>query len=254
MGEPAVPTVAVTRSVEANRSLATRLESAGLRVVVVPLTEVIGPTDGGAALTDAAHRLGDYRWVVLTSANGVEALAATLADRSWPNGLEVAAVGPTTAAAAREAGMPVALVPAEATAAALVEAFPMADEGGSNRVLAPLAELAGPTVEDGLTASGWQVDRVEAYRTITPDGAPDRDAAWTGDDRAGTLDAVTFFSPSAVERWAARFGPNPPLAVCIGPSTGDRARVRGFDAVVAEPHSEDGVLAAVVRVLADRGR
>jgi uroporphyrinogen-III synthase len=243
--------IAVTRSVDANRSLVEELERRGLVVVEVPLNEVRPPGDEGEALGRAVDSLDRYRWVVLTSANGVRAVAEALGGRPWPPGpgpagdpVEVAAVGPTTAAEARDAGMPVGLVPERATAAALVEAFPRARPGRSNRVLAPLAELAGPTVVAGLEAKGWVVDRVEAYRTAAPvEPVPPGEAP-------PAADLVTFFAPSAVDRWADRFGPSAPIAVCIGPSTGARARDRGFaEVMVARPHNEAGVVDVIGRVL-----
>jgi uroporphyrinogen-III synthase len=123
---------------------------------------------------------------------------------------------------------------------------------GNGPVLAPLAELAGTTVVEGLTAKGWRVDRVEAYRTVTPAAAVGAAAAMTGHE----VDLVTFFSPSAVNRWVDRFGtgatPGPP-AVCVGPATAARAEARGLASiVVADPHTEAGVLAAVERTLAGR--
>ena len=250
MGEPEAAggagpgaVVAVTRSVDDNRSLTERLIDRGHDVVAVPLVEVLAPADDGRALTEALTDLDRYRWVVLTSVNGVRAVAARVPGRGWPDGPAVAVVGPTTEKAARRAGMPVALVPAEATAAALVEAFPAAVAGDPNRVLAPLAELASDAVEHGLEAKGWSVTRVEAYRTAAPPPS-----VAVAEDRV--VDAVTLFSPSAADRWVERFGPRPPLAVCIGPATAARARDRGFAQVVtADPHTEDGVVAAIDRVL-----
>ncbi|MEL6984746.1 MAG: uroporphyrinogen-III synthase, partial [Actinomycetota bacterium] len=128
---------------------------------------------------------------------------------------------------------------------ALAEAFPMRRPDDRGRVLAPLAELAGSTIADGLGAKGWQVDRVDAYRTTAPD---DRAVIPEVD-----LVAVTFFSPSAVDRWVDRFGVDPPVAVCIGPSTAERATERGFGRVgTADPHTEDGVVALVADLLVDR--
>lgn len=255
MAEPATrPTVAVTRSVEDNAPLAAELRRRGFDVVPVPLVEVAGPSDGGDALDRAVASLdgGTIRWVVVTSVTGVRALSEAMirvrGGRPWPARVEVAVVGPGTASEARAAGMPVALVPPVATAASLVEAFPAADPNtAGRRVLAPLAELAGSTVEDGLGAKGWSVVRVEAYRT----GAPPRPAAV---DRVTGAEAVTFFSPSVVDRWIERFGPVvPPLVVCIGPSTAGRAVARGLQGVVmAEPHTEDGVIEALVATLDPR--
>lgn len=236
------PAVAITRSVEDNRSLAAGLERLGFVVVAVPLIDVAAPGDGGRALAEALERLADYDWVVLTSANGVRAVVDAGIGRSWPEGVAVAAVGPATAAAARSAGLPVALVPDVATASALVDAFPVAGPPPPGRlVLAPLAHLASDTVVTGLGAKGWLVDRVEAYRTVAPTGRAHRGAV--------DVDAVAFFSPSAVDRWVDRYGTGVPLAVCVGPSTSARARDRGLAEVVeATPHDQGGV----VRALEDR--
>ncbi len=252
------PLVAVTRSIEDNRSLTDRLARLGFEVVAVPLVEVAAPTDGGRALGAAVAGLPDYDWVVLTSVNGVQSVGRVLDGRPWPAGVSVAVVGPTTAEAARSAGLPVDLVPGVATAAALVDGFPPAPSPtgpGSGRVLAPLARLADATVEQGLTAKGWRVDRVEAYRTAAPADerspeAPDGDLHDAVDeDLDHHLDAVAFFSPSVVDRWVDRFGPAGAVAVCIGPSTAARARDRGLRRVVmATPHTEDGVVAALGRL------
>lgn len=252
--------VAVTRSVDDNHSLAAALAGHGLEVVAVPLIEVVTAGDGGRALRAALDRLDRHRWLVLTSANGARAVAVARDGAPWPPAVAVAAVGPTTADVARAAGLPVTLVPDEATATALVDAFPPAPapapatapdgEPGRPSVLAPLAELAGPTIEDGLAAKGWAVERVEAYRTTIP-AAGNGTEADTGDGPdPGPVDVVTFFSPSAVDRWVDRFGVAGSAAVCIGPSTAARAEGRGFETVVtARPHTESAVVEAVVRAL-----
>lgn len=241
------PTVAITRSVEDNRSLAERLERLGFVAVAIPLIDVMAPADGGRALTEALEQLADYGWVVLTSANGVRALVEAGNGRPWPGEVSVAAVGPATAAAARSAGLPVALVPDVATAVALVDTFPVAGPPPPPpRVLAPLAQLASDTVATGLEAKGWRVDRVEAYRTVAPQEQADRSDA--------VVDAAAFFSPSAVDRWVDRYGIGVPLAVCVGPSTAARARDRGLARVVeATPHTEGGIVTALEELFGPSG-
>jgi uroporphyrinogen-III synthase len=269
--------VVVTRSPGDNRSLVDKGTRRGWHMIEVPLIEVTGPADDGSALRRAAADLGRYRWVVVTSANGVDALhRAYGATTPWPEAVRLAAVGPTTAAAARSAGWPVDLVPEVATAAALVDAFPSpVDDVAARSVLAPLARLASSTVEDGLGAKGWLVHRVEAYDTRAPAETP------AMADDLGSADAVCFFSPSAVDRFLDRFADRsaesaaqpeaepPPAsaadapdvgrgtvrppqwtAVAIGPATAARAAARGLTAVeVAQPHSEDGVVACLERLL-----
>lgn len=247
-GGKLAPRVAITRSIEDNRSLASELRAAGFEVVAAPLIEVAPAADGGRELVDALAGLDRYRWVVLTSVNGVRAIAAARSPEPWPETVAVAAIGPSTAEAVLAAGLPVNLVPDRATAAGLVDAFPSAEaqlSDAAGRVLAPLAELASATVESGLRSKGWLVDRVEAYRTVAPvTVAIDP----SGTDPA-TADLVAFFSPSTVDRWTERFGVISGPAVCVGPSTAARAVEVGFESVfTADPHTEAGVVAAIVAV------
>jgi uroporphyrinogen-III synthase len=263
--------VIVTRSEADNKSLAGTLHQLGATVIEVPLTVVLPPQDGGVELRDAVRRLSQYRWLALTSPNGVETVAAAVAELDLTptarsallDQVVVAPVGPTTAAAARSHGFTVADPPPEATAAALVEAFPPGPAERGDRVLAPLAELASDTVVVGLEAKGYRVDRVTAYRTAAPPTDPARMAADV--ERAAGADAVTFFSPSAVDRFTDRFGGQstdrfggrasvesvlPGVVVCIGPSTAARAAERGLGRVLmASPHSEAGVVEQLVEAL-----
>lgn len=261
----ATPVVVLTRAEDDNRRLADKLEGQGLAALSVPMIEVEAPADNGNALVAAAANLDLYHWVVLTSANGVRAMAAALErvggsneSNRWPSHVSLAVVGPATEAAAADRGWRVDFVPTKATAADLVEQFPPPDAdlaGGSPRVLAALAELAAPTVGRGLRARGYRVDQVVAYRTSAPTtpGNCGRNEVLRADVAAA--DAIAFTSPTTVERFVARFGPAtiPPLVVCIGPRTATRARALATDVtVVAEPHTEAGLVAALVELFHGR--
>jgi hydroxymethylbilane synthase len=91
--------IAVTRPREQAVPLADALERLGATVAVVPLV-AIEPLENAAELDAALRELDDYDWVVFTSANGVAAVRERLA-RSEGSlaGVQVAAVGPSTAAA-----------------------------------------------------------------------------------------------------------------------------------------------------------
>ncbi|MEZ5412473.1 MAG: uroporphyrinogen-III synthase [Acidimicrobiales bacterium] len=175
------------------------------------------------------------------------------ADAPWPPGVRVAAVGPATAEALRRAGVEPDLVPPTATAADLAAAFPPAPApaagGSAARVLAPLAELAGDDLVEGLRAKGWTVDRIDAYRLAEPPPLP---AGAALPDGLVGADAVAFTSPSVVDRFCDRFGPAlvPPLVACIGPRTAARAGQRGLAGLVtAEDHTAPGLVAALVAAL-----
>ncbi len=242
-------TVVLTRSTDDNRFLASRLTALGADVKQIPLNVVLPAPDGGVALGKALERLADYEWLVLTSANGVRAVVDQRGAVPWPEGVHVAVVGDTTARVADAAGLPVNFIPSEASAARLVAEFPTALVNAAPvRVLAPLAELASSTVYDGLSDKGYDVDRVTAYRT----GAPKIDQVLEPVQRslAEGADVVVFAAPSAVVRFADRFGSTSAAVVCIGPSTAKRAQNLGFVvAAVATPHDDDGIYEAVQAVL-----
>ncbi len=246
------PVVVVCRAAAQAGPLIADLERLGCEVVSMPLAEVVGPADA-APLEAALEELGTYRWVAFTSSNAVAAFAgavaafagavAALAPVTQPPGLSVATVGAATSAAVRAAGWTVAVEAAPATAADLAARL-VADHRPA-RLLAPLAELAGDDLTAPLTAAGWEVTRVEAYRTVTP-AHPDAML-----ERAAAADLVCLTAGSLAERLVAALGDrHRPPAVCIGPSTAAAARSLGLDVVaIADPHDRAGLVAAVANTL-----
>ncbi len=244
-------TVVVTRSGRSARALVDALEGAGAATLELPLTRQVDPSDGGAALQAAAAGVRGSRWVVLTSVNAAERFMAVLRDARALGDVQVAAVGPATADALRRAGVEPDLVPARHSAQGLVDVFPSPGGSGAQRVLFPSADLAADTVTEGLGRLGWDVRRVEAYRTV-PLGAPD--PALVGAVSAG--DALTFSAASSVRAFLALRTPEgasvppPGLVVCIGPSTAAAARAAGLGGVHEAPDASPGaIVAALVELL-----
>ena len=225
-------TVVVTRTGERARGLVDALERAGATVVELPLTRQVEPEDGGVALQAAAAVVQDNEWVVLTSVNAVERFMGALRDARALGAVLVAAVGPATADALRRAGVEPDLVPAEHSARGLVDAFPDAPDAGARTVLFPSADLAPPTIPEGLGDKGWQVRRVEAYRTVAR-AAPEPALL----ERVAAADALTLSATSTVQAFLAlrtpegRPVPVPPHVVCIGPTTAAAARSAGLENV-----------------------
>jgi uroporphyrinogen III methyltransferase/synthase len=213
--------------------LADRLRDLGAAVVECPVIAI-----EGTALDVSAE---GYDWLVFTSANGVEHFCPHPRRVTRPgSGQKVAAVGPATADALRARGIEVDLVPDEAVAEALVDAFPY----GPGRVLVPQAEGARPTLADGLRAKGWDVDVVVAYRTVA--------MALTAHQVAETktADAIAFTSSSTVTNYLDAGGAVPAVVVCIGPVTAATAKEHDLVVTaVADPHTVDGLVDALVRVL-----
>ena len=243
--------IIVTRAREQASGLVERLGELGAATVELPVIEIGEPADGGAALREAAGRVGDYDWVAFTSANAVarffRALAEVGADTRALGGRRVAAIGPGTAEALAAAGVRADLVPERFVAESLLGAFPP----GPGRVLLPRAAVARDALPAGLAGRGYAVDVVEAYRTVVGRPAPEALAA------AGRADAVTFTSSSTVTNYLTVAGdlPVPPVVACIGPITAETARAAGLTVdVVAAEHTIDGLVDALVEAFGPDGR
>ncbi len=251
VGPLAGRTVVVTRGERRGEALVAALEGAGARTIELTLTRQIGPGDGGSALRAAAAGLSAYDWLVVTSANAVDRFMAELRDARALAGVGVAAVGPATADALRRTGVEPDLVPAQHSAHGLVEEFPTAPArgaGSTGRVLFPCADLAPDTLARGLARKGWEVDRVEAYRTV-PGASPDP-ALFALVEAA---DALVFTATSSVRAFLGlRTSTGTPVmppahVVCIGPTTAAAAEKAGFEGVhQAWDTSTEGIVAELV--------
>jgi uroporphyrinogen-III synthase len=255
-------TVLVTRPRSQAAPLVDLLERRGARAIVAPAIRLV---PAPARQLDAALdrvAAGDFDWVVMTSRAG----AAALLDRMDARRLrarslraKVAAVGEGTASVLRERGVRPALVPKTFTTEALGREMP----GGAGRVLLARADIAPEGLEEALRRKGWTVERVDAYRTRSAAGVP---VAARRALAAGTVDAMTFTSASTVRgflRLAGGMFKHPTMAaarrtprvVCIGPVTAAEARAYGLRVhAVADPHTIEGLVAAVERALASRTR
>lgn len=230
-------TVVVTRARAQSSSLLARLRELGADTVEIPAIRIDEPADGGAALRSAVEDLAAYDWVIVTSPNGARRLLAACRDARAFGPAKVAAIGPGTADALAEGNVVADLLPDRFVAEGLLEVFPE----GPGRVLIPRAAEARDVLPEGLRERGWDVDVVEAYRTVQ--GRPsDADLA-----RAASADIVTFTSSSTVRNFLAVCDTVPPTVACIGPITADTAREHGLTVdVEAETHTIDGLLDALV--------
>jgi uroporphyrinogen-III synthase len=222
------------------RPLADELERLGAEVTVVPLIE-IRPAEG-RALEDAIDTMSTYDWIVLTSVNGVTAVAPGVAGLG--EDARVAAVGPVTAAAIRELGVEPAFV---ATRASDDIAAGLGDIEGL-RVLLPQADLAEPHLADELRGKGAHVEAVVAYRTILVEPP-----MW-GILPLRIADAVVLASGSACRSLAAAGGAGGGATlVCIGPKTAKVAREVGLKVgLVADEATSDGIIQTLVDQFGDK--
>ena len=220
-GGPAGRRILLTRAEEDCAAWAAELEARGAAPVVFPCIECedVG-TPALRARLDA--ELPHARWIAFTSRRGVAAFARRRPG-PLPVRLGVAAVGPATAEAARAAFGRVELVGPGGGAAALADALAGGLEAG-DRVIAAVAENAGPALERTLAAAGHVCVRLDVYRTRpAPAQRPRRAFSSLG------ADAVFLASPSAVAGFARRVWlDTTPELFTIGPATTEAARAAGI--------------------------
>ncbi len=239
--------IVVTRARSQASTLVRRLRDLGARPIEVPVIQIVPPGDDGVGLRRAAEGLreGRYEWVVFTSSNAVGPLMDMLPDARALGSTSIAAVGPATAEALGRYRLVPDLVPDRQLAEGLVEAFPDPPAAGA-AVLFPRAADGHDVLIDGLSAAGWVVELVEAYRTIPVEASDDMKAT------VAEADAVCFTSSSTVTGFVdtCGVGAAPRIVVCIGPVTAATAVEAGFrvEAVASTP-TIDGLISALVGAL-----
>lgn len=133
------------------------------------------------------------------------------------------------------------------SAAKLLEVFPTpptattaaASTATTPTICLPQSQLAAPTLAQGLSQLGWQVDAVAAYTTAPLTQLPAHlKTQW----QAGAWDAVVVTAGSSAQALLQLLGPPPEktAVVSIGQSTTARCRELGLrvDATAATPRAE----------------
>lgn len=244
--------IVVTRAADQAAALLDALRSAGAEPILMPMIAFAPPADL-AAFAESLRSAKDCDWLVLTSQNAVRALSEQAAALSVSlaelfERAEVAAVGNSTADAARGAGLRVQHISTGQTGSAL--AAELGERLSGKLVYLPRSDRANPQLVVEFEELGARVRAVEAYRTLPPspgDAVRFRDALLRG------VDAVLFFSPSAVHHLKEMLGLHDfcmlgdrALFAAIGPITASALREAGVSRfeTAAEPST-----AAVVSLL-----
>jgi len=138
------------------------------------------------------------------------------------------------------------------SAAKLLEVFPTPPTGPATpqqptvtmpaapaTICLPQSQLAAPTLAQGLSQLGWQVDAIATYTTVP---LPQLPAHLKTQWQAGAWDAVVVTAGSSAQALLQLLGPPPEktAVVSIGQSTSARCRELGLrvDATAARPRAE----------------
>lgn len=189
--------IAVTRAGERGGPLAAALRKVGATVHELPLTRIESLDQ--APLLAAVDALASYQWVLLTSVNAVDHLAATVTTALAAAQLrarKIAVVGSATADACAQRGWTPTLVPERFHAEALVDAMSSRTDIDGARMLYPAAQGARDVLPNGLRALGAVVDVIPVYRSVVD---VDGQSRLRGLATSNGLDLVTVAAPSAVD-------------------------------------------------------
>ena len=219
--------ILVTRTEEQAGTFATLLREAGAQVLSLPLlsTRYLDPS-----FSDLTASLERSSWLVFTSANGVGALHALLAQHQavLPPGLRIAAVGPHTAQALEHHGWHASLLPPRSSGADLgLALLPLL--GPQDRVCWARAREADTALASLLQEAGVPLEAHALYASV-----PDPAAASLLPSLLCPLqlDTVTFAAASAVRAFAKALGGAPlPTGLhlaSIGPRTSEAVRELGW--------------------------
>jgi uroporphyrinogen-III synthase len=246
-------------------ALSAELRKLGATVLEIPFIEIRKPRSF-KPLDSALKNLAEYDWLILTSANGVEAMWGrmtklklklaeaqeghefTRADKGQRQNpasaaagqglrqLHIAAIGPATKKAIEQRGAKVDVVPKEYIAESVVRSLRRRVKG--KRVLLVRAKVARDVIPRELRKAEAHVDVVEAYETVVPPPTSRLRLRRALASPGHRPHVITFTSSSTVKNFVALLGKNHPSFdgvrfASIGPVTSSTLRELGLPVDIA---------------------
>jgi uroporphyrinogen-III synthase len=198
--------VLVGRARHQASALSAGLKGLGADVIEIPFIEIRAP-GSYQPLDTALKRIQEFDWLILTSVNGVEALAARMKQLGIPpvklKHLKIAAIGPATQQEIEKLGLEVSVVPKRYVAESVVESLQKQVAG--QRILLARAKVARDVIPRQLQKLGAQVDVVEAYEAGVPESSRSL-LQGLFEDTKRRPDVITFASSSSVKNFMALRG------------------------------------------------
>lgn len=235
------------------KEMEAELEALGAETVAISVIESLPLQDD--AVTAAIEGIGDYRWIVFTSGNGVEIFFQTLkklsVDIRRMMHLKFAAVGKNTADALAEYGFRCDFVPSRFSGADLAKEW-IPGLGRQDKVLLMRAKEGSSVLPEELSKAGIPYADVALYET------------WVDERRSDELnravteaDYVTVASGSAVRAFCKMVQEYPAVdakVVSIGPSTTKVAEELGLPVYKsASEYTAAGIAEAILADVMQEG-
>jgi uroporphyrinogen III methyltransferase/synthase len=246
--------IVMTRDVAGNADFAAKIIQRGGNPLEFETIQIKSLTDSNGFL-QMLTKIGQYDWVVFTSGNGVamffDALQNMDKDARVFGSARIAAIGSRTAEQLGRFGIKADFVPDVFTGKELGRQLIGFANLRDKKVLLLRSELASSELVEILTEAGAQVDNIAIYTAVTAKSDPARLS-----DRIskGTIDWLTFASPSSVDGFFEQIGgevvnSGNVRVASIGPVTSKRLKELGIkEDVTAEEHTLDGLLDAIEEV------
>lgn len=258
-------TILVTRAAGQAGPFTAQLEALGATALELPAL-AIGAPSSWDPFDQGLQNLANTDWLILTSANGVEALFSRLQhlglDGRSLAGCKIAVVGKKTAKTLQRYGITPDFTPTNFVADSLIDEFPEAPT--NQTILFPRVETGGrDALSQYFRQQGANLVEVAAYESRCPNAIDP--IAWQA-LKARRVDAITFASSKTVVNFcqlvnrAIATDPTPingkdPLSallqgVCIasiGPQTSQtcQSHLQRFD-LEANPYTLDGLAQGLV--------
>jgi uroporphyrinogen III methyltransferase/synthase len=242
----------ITRAARQSVDLVETLSKLGAMPILLPLVAFSAPEDYGP-MDGALDRLEEFDWIIFTSENAVRAVVKRAEVRGNLRNVagrrsRAAAVGPTTATAAERAGFFVDYQAQTHSGTAL--ANELGEKLRGQTVFLPRSNRANPDLPQLLRNYGAEVTEVIAYRTVTPVNLDEEKIAAIVN---GEVQAILFFSPTAVEHFVGILGreklrdlQSRMAITAVGPITANALHQSGVDTLlVADDTTADAVIAAL---------
>ena len=239
--------VLVTRAPHQALDLAREIRAVGAEPVLHPMIELVAQdaADEVRAIDEALAEWAATDALVLSSSNAVDFLAGALVARGLETRAfegQVLCVGQKTAEAAVGAGLPVHRVASGRNdAEGLLSEFLAHLEPAGLRVLIPRSDIGRTVIADGLRAAGADVRSIPFYVNRRPEIDVDGLRAALCE---GTLDVLTFTSPSTVDHFvevldaASREAAGRAVIAAVGRTTAAALDRHGLPASVVPPRPD----------------
>ncbi|MHB1563476.1 MAG: uroporphyrinogen-III C-methyltransferase [Leptospirillum sp.] len=248
-------TVMITRERDQADSLKNILTSLGAEVIICPAIK-IEPPDDWTETDNAIRELNRWNWIMFLSPNGVRGFLtrfiALHRDLREIHGQKIFSLGPQTTKALSGWGIIPDLVSEESHGQGVIESMKKSLLKGE-KILLIRGDRGDRSIPEELSAAGGDVSVISCYQNRLPRLLPHAEERIKARIHDGTIDAMVFYSPSAVTNILSMFAQLAPSirqvpACAIGPTTKKALESEHFSDITV---SKDTTVEAMVQAIGE---